>query len=68
MRYIFSCPRCGGYDVSREQLEAFVTPKLKMRLDRKPNAAVALLKFKASCPRCRPESKTEVTLSVISPR
>ena len=66
----FECPVCGTYRVSEETLREFLTPQLRQKLDDRlsKGAIGAKLKFKSSCPLCKPEGTHELELRSLRPR
>jgi hypothetical protein len=69
--FFVECPQCGVYRISEDTARKFLTPRLRVKLDKRlRNGAVgAKLKFKGGCPTCEPEGGTnDIELVALHPR
>jgi hypothetical protein len=70
MKYTFTCPHDGEYEVDQQTLEKFLSKELRWRLHSKlrrdSNIVEVKLKFPRFCPKCKPDGvDIYPTLSII---
>lgn len=69
MNYLFECSGCRQkYPVDRKTLEAFITPHLRHKLEKREaevNVTEAIAHFKSACPRCKPNDEYHVKLDMV---